>query len=441
MNQRLRTMSLRRAAWHRCALALVVDFPEERSHVVALRIEHPDKESPPVVALEEDHPFPADHVPVPRVDAVKRAPRRPGHRDVGEQLRLLDYGIDKAPRRHRACELGLDAADGGFEVIHRRGRPCELHLSLRCEALGKDASDLLGCESPALAINAFAVVQLGEEGFLGLIALVIGDVLDDIAPATVLRENAKMRKTGMSSNALHKTHQKLSQMMKQAVREEIILRNPCDPIDDVKRPEAAERRSLSAKQAVQLAMDLKECERSGRIVAVWLALATGVRRGEALGLVWGNVDLTRKRIRIEKQLDSKGVRRDPKSHKSKRNLAIDDGTVAFLTEWKAMQSDLFYRGGDAPDGAPVCSNDTDGGFISPAAFDKWRRTWFFDHGLGTFEKVETWHDRNGVKRYRRSGYRGYNLHELRHTQATLLIGSGADILTLQLPSLKGLASH
>ena len=172
--------------------------------------------------------------------------------------------------------------------------------------------------------------------------------VQDLDAATISRAYAKMRKTGMSSSALHKTHQKLSQMMKQAVREEIILRNPCDPIDDVKRPEAAERRSLSAEQAVQLAMDLKECERSGRIVAVWLALATGVRRGEALGLVWGNVDLTRKRIRIEKQLDSKGVRRDPKSHKSKRNLAIDDGTVAFLTEWKAMQSDLFYRGRRRP---------------------------------------------------------------------------------------------
>ena len=54
-----------------------------------------------------------------------------------------------------------------------------------------------------------------------------------------------------------------------------------------------------------------------------------------------------------------------------------------------------------------------------------------DHGLGTFEKVEVWHDRNGIKRYRRSGYKGYNLHELRHTQATVLIGSGADIKTVQ----------
>ena len=32
---------------------------------------------------------------------------------------------------------------------------------------------------------------------------------------------------------------------------------------------------------------------------------------------------------------------------------------------------------------------------------------------------------------RQGAYIGYNLHELRHTQATLLIGSGADIKTVQ----------
>ena len=64
-----------------------------------------------------------------------------------------------------------------------------------------------------------------------------------------------------------------------------------------------------------------------------------------------------------------------------------------------------------------------------------------DHGLGTFEKVEVWHDRNGIKRYRRSGYKGYNLHELRHTQATVLIGSGADIKTVQNRLGHSRASH
>ena len=298
---------------------------------------------------------------------------------------------------------------------------------IELEAYRTELEDMLNNEHATLKVGAYARefhqrrLDMGTLSSLSLerdeieiarIEEYFGGVpVQDLDAATINRVYAKMRKSGTSASALYKTHQKLSQVMKQAVKEEIILRNPCDLIDDVKRPEAAERRSLSAEQAVQLALDLKECERSGRIVAVWLALATGVRRGEALGLVWGNVDLVRKRIRTEKQLDSKGVRRDPKSHKSKRNLAIDDGTIAFLTEWKIMQSDLFYQGGDV--------------------FDKWRRAWFVDHGLGTFEKVEAWHDRNGVKRYRRSGYKGYNLHELRHTQATLLIGRGADIKTVQ----------
>ena len=31
-----------------------------------------------------------------------------------------------------------------------------------------------------------------------------------------------------------------------------------------------------------------------------------------------------------------------------RNLAIDEGTANFLAEWKVMQSDLFFGGGDVP---------------------------------------------------------------------------------------------
>lgn len=258
-----------------------------------------------------------------------------------------------------------------------------------------------------------------------------GDIaVQDLDTAEINRTYAKLRNKGLSPSALHKTHQKLSQIMKRAVKEKIITRNPCDYIDDVKRPQAAERRSLSSKQAIKLATDLKESARNGRIVAVWLALATGLRRGEALGLIWKNVDLVRKRIFVDKQLDSKGNRRNPKSVKSKRNLAIDEGTVQFLTEWKIMQSDLFCEGDDVPDEMPVCTNES-GFFISPAAFDKWRRQFFVEHGLGTFETIEPWYDRNGAKRYRYSGYDGFNLHELRHTQATLLIGSGADIKTVQ----------
>mgnify|MGYP000046523430 FL=1 len=56
-----------------------------------------------------------------------------------------------------------------------------------------------------------------------------------------------------------------------------------DLIDDVMHPETVECHSLSAKQAVQRTLDLKECKRSSSIVAVWLTLATGEHRGRRWG--------------------------------------------------------------------------------------------------------------------------------------------------------------
>ena len=194
-------------------------------------------------------------------------------------------------------------------------------------------------------------------------------LVEELTTADVNNAYAKLRKQGLSSSALHKLHAKLRQIMKQAVRESVIPHNPCDMIEGVKRPAAQERRSLSAEQAMQLARDLKEAPRNGRIVAVWLALATGMRRGEALGLIWANVDLDNGRIRIGKQLDSKGNRRDPKSKTSKRNLSIDEGTVTFLKEWRAMQASMFNGGSDVPSTMPVCTNEH-GGFIEPNVFNR-----------------------------------------------------------------------
>jgi integrase len=235
---------------------------------------------------------------------------------------------------------------------------------------------------------------------------------------------------GMSAGAIHKVHAKLRQILKQAVKDGMIVRNPCDTIEDIKRPPAEERRSLAHEQALQLASDLKTESPSGNIVAVWLALATGVRRGEALGLVWHDVDLRKGRIHISKQYAADKKRRAPKSESSKRNLSIDKGTVVFLTEWKAVQSKEFFDGEDVPGDTPVCTNEL-GNFIDPDVFNRWRRNYFADHGLGSFKKTVEYTDRQGQRHMRRSGYEGFNLHELRHTQATLLIGSGTDIKTVQ----------
>ena len=72
---------------------------------------------------------------------------------------------------------------------------------------------------------------------------------------------------------------------------------------------------------------------------------------------------------------------------------------------------------------PVCS-DSDFGFHDPDNFSAWQRGYFVEHGLGRIEEAEE----GGRKRRR---YVGYDFHELRHTQATFLIGNGIDPKSVQ----------
>ena len=64
-------------------------------------------------------------------------------------------------------------------------------------------------------------------------------------------------------------------------------------------------------------------------------------------------------------------------------------------------------------------------------FSRWFRGFCVEKGFGAYGEQEPVIDAAGRKRIRKAKYEGLNFHELRHTQATLLIGSGADIKTVQ----------
>nr|WP_306283573.1 site-specific integrase [Slackia exigua] len=218
--------------------------------------------------------------------------------------------------------------------------------------------------------------------------------------------------------------------MDHAAANELVEANPCNLVK-APRPKPKERKALSDEQALELAMALRTEKQTGNTVAVWIALATGMRRGEILGLVWRNVDFDRRRVYVGQQYAADHTIRDPKSEKSHRWLGIDNGTVTFLAEWKARQArDMEVQGLDQSGEIPVCTNSVFQ-FMDPNTFNRWRRQYFAEHGLGEFGPSVQYTDSQGRKRWRKGAYVGYNLHELRHTQATLLIGSGADIKTVQ----------
>lgn len=274
--------------------------------------------------------------------------------------------------------------------------------------------------------------RIGELSVTEVTPQVIESVLDDIRAAKEARKGAPV-----AARTMREVHATMRQIMKKAVDYDLVLRNPCDRVE-APRAEDAERRSLSVSEGRSLlsalddaeaaaydrlrAKEARQCEwkaAEGRgkilgvkdissVLAVRLALATGMRRGEVFGLAWGAVDLGSASLRVAQSLTQYGELKAPKTKAGLRTISLDVKTVRRLARWKEEQAGYLSMLGLEQDGeTPVfCSNV--GG-------------WFDLHNF------ETW-----WRRFRReSGFEGLKFHELRHTQATQLLANGVDVKTVQ----------
>src|SRR5262245_62692341 len=102
---------------------------------------------------------------------------------------------------------------------------------------------------------------------------------------------------------------------------------------------------------------------------VLLALATGMRRNEMLGLRWRDVDLDVGRLTIEQSLEETaayGIRvKGPKTKHGRRTISLPVHLVTELRQhWREQQEQRLRIGlGKAPEGSPVFAGP-DGGYRS-----------------------------------------------------------------------------
>lgn len=244
-----------------------------------------------------------------------------------------------------------------------------------------------------------------------------------------------MSKQGASPDAIHKVHMKLSQIMRKAYLNGLIDRNPCDAVEGIKRPKVSQQKRaetrITKEQALAFVRKIKQEPQDGRIVAVWLGIATGLRRGEALALVWEDVDLDDARLHIRKQYGKEKILKDPKTAKSRRTISIDKQTVEFLTRWKTRQRAMFSAAGVSQQpSSPICSNELCD-FLDSDNFSRWRRKFYVKEGLAHYSRETKYIDKRGIERVKQSGYVGPNFHALRRAQATLLVAGGVDPKTVQ----------
>jgi integrase len=197
-------------------------------------------------------------------------------------------------------------------------------------------------------------------------------------------------------------HSILRQALEQAVKWEMISRNPARNVS-VPRQKHEEQHVLSHDEMRKF---LNAALYDPYYPLFVLLLATGMRPGEAFGLQWNDIDLEHNRIAVQRSLDRTGGKwslKAPKTAQSRRSIPIPNEVSQILIQHGLTQSERKKKFGD---------NYQDFGFVFTA------------------ENGQPIYKQNFVRRHfkpiliKAGLSTELRLYDLRHTCATLLLGEG-----------------
>src|SRR5215217_4048616 len=205
--------------------------------------------------------------------------------------------------------------------------------------------------------------------------------------------------SGLSGSTVQKVHHVLHKALAQAVKWNLIPRNPADGVK-APTPTPKEMRPLSAKEAWQLF----EAAQDDRLEALYvLAVHTGMRRGELLGLKWEDVDLDSSTIRVCRTLTriDNGNRLalgEPKTKKSRRSVRLTQRSFEAFKRHRVRQAEEKLKTGSLYQHQGLVFANKSGGLINPSNLRQ----------------------RSFAPLLKRAGLPQITFHDLRHTCASLL---------------------
>ncbi|MED1201988.1 site-specific integrase [Heyndrickxia acidicola] len=179
-----------------------------------------------------------------------------------------------------------------------------------------------------------------------------------------------------------------------------------DFMSNVKAPRRKknEVETWSIEECIKFLKRMKE-QQDHIFILYYLAIYTGMRRGELLGLKWGAIDFDKRRIHITHSLyyiAGQGlVLQDPKTASGKRNISITDDVIAELQAYKVKKQEQLLKVGLKLNKDHFIISAFGGEPLNPNTIHK---QFLYDIKLA------------GVKRIR--------FHDLRHTHATIMLEIG-----------------
>src|SRR5918997_1796954 len=224
--------------------------------------------------------------------------------------------------------------------------------------------------------------------------------LKKLTPAHVRGLYSEKLDSGLAPATVRKIHSTLHKALSQAVSDGIVPRNAAHV--KAPRPAPEEIRPLSEDEARAF---LDAARQSGeRFEALYvLAITTGLRRGELLGLRWDDVDLELGTLRVGRALVREGGRHkvgETKTRRGRRQINLTPWTVNARKAHRKRQFEERMR---------LAETYRDHSLV-------------FSTSVGTPVNPENLVNRSFKPLLEKAGLPKIRFHNLRHTCATLILG-------------------
>ncbi len=240
--------------------------------------------------------------------------------------------------------------------------------------------------------------------------------LEQLSPALVQRWLLQHKTEHGARRRITLAHAALRSALSEAQRLQLVVINAATL---VKVPQPV-KRAIAPLDVDQATAFLKAAakHRLGALFSV--ALACGLRLGEATGLRWEDVDLTTGELRVRQQLQRVGKRlvaQELKTEKSRRTLALPQVCLEALRAHRKRQlEERLKAGADWQDTGLV--------FTTYARRGKGRTLGTGLHPRNVLRALHTLLAAAGLQRAR--------FHDLRHSAASILIAEGVELVEVSM---------
>lgn len=280
-----------------------------------------------------------------------------------------------------------------------KARQDGLPLPAERQTLGQFLTGWLESVRPSLRPRTYVryeqLVRLQATPFIGRL------LVTRLMPDHLQKLYAERLEARQSPSSVRQLHAVLHRALGQATRWGMVGRNVADLVSPP-RVERKEMQALSPEDARKFL----DTARGDRLEALYvIALTTGMRQGELLGLRWRHVDLEGKTVRVSGALQRTAegfVIAEPKTTRSRRQIALTSSAVDSLRRHRVAQAEERLRLGAAWQDLDLVFANEAGGYIPEWGLRR-----------GSF-----------LPMLRKARLPVIRFHDLRHTAATLMLGRG-----------------